>query len=62
MPSLALRPETRPRYQPISLPRAPLLAIGRLLRQNHLLSALPDEVWNRIFLICNWANSNSAAG
>lgn len=48
MPSLALRPEIRPQYQPIPLPRAPLLTIGRLLRQNHLLSALPDEVWKRV--------------
>lgn len=48
MPILALRPETRPQQQPIPLRRAPLIAIGRLLRQNHLLRALPDEVWNRI--------------
>lgn len=48
MPSLALRLETRPAQQPVLPPRAPLIAISRLLRQNHLLRALPDEVWNRI--------------
>lgn len=49
MPSLALRLETRPTQQtPIPPPRAPLIAISRLLRQNHLLKALPDEVWGRI--------------
>src|SRR6185369_420671 len=49
MPSLALRLETRPTQQtPIPPPRAPLIAISRLLRQNYLLKALPDEVWSRI--------------
>lgn len=49
MPSLAMRLETRPPQQtPMPPPRAPLIAVSRLLRQNHLLRALPDEVWNRI--------------
>ena len=47
MPSLALPLETRPQRQPLPA-RAPLIAIGRQSRQNRLLKALPDEVWNRI--------------
>jgi len=47
MPSLALPLETRPQQQALQV-RAPLIAIGRQSRQNHLLKALPGEVWNRI--------------
>lgn len=47
MPTLALRLDSRPLQQPMPA-RAPLIAIGRQSRQNRLLKALPDEVWNRI--------------
>lgn len=47
MPSLALPLETRPLQQGLPAP-TPLVAIGRQSRQNRLLKALPDEVWNRI--------------
>lgn len=47
MPTLAFRIEPRPAQPPMPA-RAPLIAIGRQSRQNHLLKAFPDEVWNRI--------------
>lgn len=47
MPSLALRAEG-PSRPPASPARAPLIALARQSRQNRLLRALPEEVWNRL--------------
>lgn len=47
MSSLVLRVEPRPPQQALPA-RAPLIAIARQSRQNHLLKALPEEVWNHI--------------
>lgn len=42
-----LRLETRTPLK-VQPGRAPVIGIGRLSRQNRLLKALPDEVWNRL--------------
>lgn len=46
--AINLRLETRPPSQHAQPGRGSVISIGRLSRQNRLLKALPDEVWNRI--------------